>query len=392
MLELLGLTPWALLLLLGAASLLRRPKLRAFPAAREGPRVSVIVPARNEAGNIGPCLAAILRSSYENREIIVVDDQSTDGTGDIVRALEARTESALRLVDGGVLPDGWYGKPWACWQGYRAAAGDVLLFTDADTRHECDLLGRTVTALEQEGADLLTVLPEQTLTSFWERAVMPHMLFMLGVRYRASRMNRTRNARDVVANGQYIMMPRASYEAIGGHEAVKHEVVEDLRLAQHVIGAGRKLYAAHAEEFMQTRMYRSLGGIVEGWSKNVAIGSAYSVGQRLRPVMPWLIIVFLLGAWVLPPSILLGELFFRMVDSLVAWALGAVILSLSFWALVHLRMRVPPLYALIYPVGAVVAAIIVLRSALRGRARVVWKGRTYGTTPDGGSGRIAQAG
>ena len=379
MAETLGLLPWALLLVVAALSLVRHPRLRTFADAPEGPRVSIVVPARNEAANIGPLLASLARTNYPDREVIVVDDRSTDGTGDIVEALQARTTGDwLRLVPGTDVPDGWFGKPWACWQGYQAATGDVLLFTDADTRHEPDLLGRSVSALAATKADLFTILPEQTLGSFWERSVMPHMLFMLGLRYNASLGNRTRNPLHVVANGQYIMMPRASYEAIGGHEAVKHEVVEDLRLAQVTVAAGRKLYLAHAEEFMRTRMYRSLAGILEGWTKNVAIGARYSL-PHLGPFVPWLILVFTLVAWVVPPAILLVEAFGSVPDRLMAWALGVTILSLAFWALTNVRMRVPPLYSLIYPLGAIVTAIIIMRSALRGR-RVIWKGRQYAHT------------
>jgi len=377
MAEILGLVPWALLTLLAAGSLVRRPRLRTYAEASEGPRVSVIVPARNEAANLGPLLTSLARTSYANREVIVVDDRSTDGTGDIVRALIARTDGWLRLIEGENLPDGWYGKPWACMQGYRAATGDVLLFTDADTRHEPDLLGRAVAALADQKADLLTVFPEQTLGSFWERSVMPHMLSMLGVRYRSMHMNRTRNPLHVVANGQFILMPRASYEAIGGHEAVKHEVVEDLRLAQVVVASGRKLYATHAEEFMRTRMYRSLRGIMEGWTKNVAIGAGYSVYPLFGRIVPWLIVAFIVGAWLVPPAILIAEAFADVPDRLMTWALGATILSLACWMLTNVRMRVPPLYSLIYPVGAIVTAIIIGRSALRGR-RVLWKGREYG--------------
>ena len=375
--ELVGLAPWALLLVLAIVTLARRPRLRLHAAAEDGPLVSVIVPARNEGANIGPLLASLTASTYRNREILVVDDRSTDGTGDIVRALQTRTGDAVRLIEGGELPAGWYGKPWACWQGYEASRGEVLLFTDADTRHEADLLGRSVTALRETDADLFTVLPQQTLVTFWERSVMPHMLFMLGMRYQPMLMNRTRNPIHVVANGQFIMMPRRSYEAIGGHTSVKHEVVEDLRLAQVVVEAGRKLVVMHAEEFMQTRMYRSLAGIFEGWTKNVAMGAAYSVPQALSTATPWLIALFLVVAWVLPPGILLVEAFTEVHDRAVIWALGATILSLAFWMLNNVRMRVPPLYSLIYPVGAVTAAIIVVRSALRGR-RVVWKGREYG--------------
>ena len=375
--EILGLLAWALLVLVAAGSLVRRPRLRTYAEAREGPLVSVIVPARNEAANLGPLLSSLARTTYPNREVIVVDDRSTDGTGDIVRALIARTDGWLRLVECDSLPAGWYGKPWACWQGYQAAKGDVLLFTDADTRHAPDLLGRAVAALEDQKADLLTILPEQTLGSFWERSVMPHMLFMIGLRYFTPLMNRTRNPLHVVANGQFIMMPRASYDAIGGHQAVKHEVVEDLRLAQLVVAGGRKLYVTHAEEFMMTRMYRSLRGILEGWTKNVAIGAGYAVHRPLARIVPWLIVAFMVVAWIVPPAILLVEAFAEVPDRLVTWALGATILSLAFWMLTNVRMRVPPLYSLIYPLGSIVASIIVARSALRGR-RVVWKGREYG--------------
>lgn len=374
--EILGLVPWVLLLLVAGASLVRRPRLRSYAEAPGGPRVSIVVPARNEAANIGALLASLARTRYANREVIVVDDRSTDGTGDIVEALQARTGDWLRLVHGADVPAGWFGKPWACWQGYQAATGDILLFTDADTRHEPDLLGRSVAALQDQRADLLTVFPEQTLGSFWERSVMPHLLFMLGLRYFAPVMNRTRNPLHVVANGQYIMMPRASYDAIGGHTAVKHEVVEDLRLAQVTVAAGRKLYVAHAEEFMQTRMYRSLSGILEGWTKNAAIGARYSL-PHFGPFVPWLVLAFTVLAWIVPPAILAIEAVGDVNDRLMIWALGATILSLAFWAVTNVRMRVPPLYSLIYPVGAVVTAIIVTRSALRG-SRVVWKGRSYG--------------
>lgn len=370
------LTPWVLLLLIAAAAFIRRPRLVDIPPMTSGPLVSIIVPARNEAGNIGHCLATLAASDYENREIIVVDDRSTDGTGDIVEAMLARSDGRIRLLKGSELPEGWYGKPWACWQGYREARGEVLLFTDADTRHECDLLGRTVAALEREEADMVTVLPEQMLGSFWERVIMPHMLFMLGLRYRAPQLNRTRNPRDVVANGQYILMPRASYEAIGGHDAVRGEVVEDLRLAQTVVEAGRKLYATHAEEFMQVRMYQSLAGLFEGWTKNVAIGAGHSVRPWLRSLVPWMIVAFQLVAWTLAPAILLVEAFAEVNDPLVTWAMGVAILSLSFWLLMHLRLRVPPLYSLIYPLGSLVVAGIVTRSAIRGK-RVLWKGRHY---------------
>lgn len=378
MLWLIGVLPWFLMVLLALGSFRRRPRLRAFEARNGGPRVSIIVPARNEAGNIGICLATLAHSQYRDREILVVDDQSVDGTDDIVRALMARSDGDLRLVRGEPLPDGWFGKPWACWQGYEQADGEYLLFTDADTQHEADLLGRAVAALEDERADMVTVLPKQELDSFWERLIMPHILFMLGVRYRAPRMNRTRRPLEVVANGQFILVRREAYEAIDGHRGVRGDVVEDLRLAQRLVGAGRRMFAAHAEEFMTTRMYRSLAGIVEGWSKNLAIGSRAAVPDWLSPVVPWSLALFLLVAWVAPLTIVgLAAAGVFAFGDVGWWAFAAVMLGLVFWTLLNLRLKVPSLYTLLFPVGALAAAGIVVRSAVRGQ-RVEWRGRKYG--------------
>lgn len=377
MLLIITLLPWIVLVLLAAGSFMRRPRLARFEPATTGPLVSVIVPARDEAANIGICLATLAHTCYRDTEIIVVDDESRDGTADVVRAMMERSDRAIRLVEGQPLPDGWFGKPWACWQGFQKARGELLLFTDADTRHEEELLGCAVTAQRQTGADLVTVIPEQELHTLWERLVMPQIMFMIGTRYRAPKMNRAKNPHAVVANGQFILMPRASYEAVGGHAALKGEVVEDLRMAQRVVAAGRKLFTAHAEELMQTRMYRSLSGIVEGWSKNVAIGSRLSVPAPLRPFVPWSLAVFLVLAWVVPPAALIAGAFGLVRGALVWWSLWATILTLVFWLLMNLRMHVPSLYTLLHPIGALVAAGIVVRSALRGERRVEWRGRRY---------------
>src|SRR5690606_20229877 len=169
---LLSLLPWALFVLWMPVLLRQRPRIAAYAPPTDGaaPLVSIIVPARNEAHNIAACVATLLDSAYPRREVIVVDDGSVDGTGDIARALAERSEGAVHVIDGAPLPAGWFGKPWACWQGYRAARGEVLLFVDADTRQEPELIGHAVGALEAERADLVTVLPRQRLRTFWERA------------------------------------------------------------------------------------------------------------------------------------------------------------------------------------------------------------------------------
>jgi chlorobactene glucosyltransferase len=256
----------------------RRPNLSDV-APVEGPLVSVVIPARNEFQAIEAVVRSILASSYGAFELLVVDDRSTDDTAAIVERLAAG-DPRVRLVRGEPLPDGWYGKPWACAQGARAGAGRLLLFTDADTRHEPELLGRAVGALGHERADLVTVAPHQRCVTFWERLVMPQIWLLLGLRYHPREVNRARRERDVIANGQFILTTREAYDAIGTHAAVRHEVAEDLALAQAYLRQGRRIHFAFAERLMETRMYQSLPQLVEGWSKNVYLGGRRSFPQE----------------------------------------------------------------------------------------------------------------
>lgn len=372
--------PWLLLALVTPLALRRSVRITSWPAPEAGsaPLVSVVVPARNEAVNISACVASLLNTQYPHVEIVVVDDGSTDGTGDIVRILAEHASGRLRLVEGAPLPAGWLGKPWACWQGYEQTRGDIILFTDADTRHDDALLGHAVGALLRNNADMVTVLPRQLMISFWERLVLPHIFSILFMRYHdLKRVNRTRNPQDVIANGQFVLIRRDAYQAIGGHEALRGEVVEDQRLAQRLVAAGRRMFAAHAHDIMDTRMYRSLDGIVEGWSKNLALGSRAAAPSWIAPAVPWLIALYVLTAWVLPPLLVVaGTVSPLVTGGLLAWAIMATVFSLLFWVVLLLWMRVPPVYAVGYPAGAVVAAGLFVRSAIRG-SRVAWKGRQY---------------
>jgi chlorobactene glucosyltransferase len=354
-----------------------RPNLSDSPTASDG-LVSVIIPARNESAVIETVVTSVLASAYRPIEVLVIDDRSTDDTAARVGEL-ARRDPRLRLIAGEELPPGWYGKPWACLQGYRAARGDLLLFTDADTRHAPELLGRAVGALRETGADLLTIAPRQRCETFWERIVMPQIWLLLGVRYHPARVNHSRRPRDVIANGQFILMPRASYEAVGTHEAVRGDVAEDLALAQAVVGRGGRLHFAFAERLMETRMYQGLGALIEGWSKNVYLGGRRSFPEEpvLRALVP-VILALAFCFWLTPPSALVfGVLAGAPAPSaIVATGLGAL-----FWCLICFGMQIPAIYGLGYPLGAAVALYIAARSTLRGRRRVEWRGRTY-TDPD----------
>jgi chlorobactene glucosyltransferase len=338
--------------------------------------VSVIIPARNEAYQVETVVHSALASAYPDFEVIVVDDRSTDDTAEIVARLASRV-TRLKLVRGLELPSGWYGKPWACHQGADAATGDILLFTDADTKHSPDLLGRAVAMLTREQADLLTVAPRQLIIGFWERVIMPQIWVMLGLRYHPDTVNAARTPRDVIANGQFMMFPRASYLALGGHSAVKAQVVEDLAMAQRVVQSGRKLFFAFAYDQMETRMYRNLRDVVEGWSKNLFIGGRQSWGASplLRAVTPLLMMANEIF-WLVPPVVLLLAATGAMPALLFPAAL-ATAFAVAYWSLISFGMQAPLWYGLCYPMGAAMTLYILARSTWRGRRKVEWRGRVY---------------
>ncbi|HEX5005114.1 MAG TPA: glycosyltransferase family 2 protein [Gemmatimonadales bacterium] len=367
--------PWAAAFLAFIRLARRQPSLEASPLA-SGRLVSVIVPARNEEDNLPILLDSLLLTSYTPVEILVVDDRSTDDTA-AVAARYAGRDPRVRLVPGAELPAGWFGKPWACLQGYRAARGDLLLFTDADTRHAPTLLGRAVGALESRRRDLVTVLGRLLCGSFWERVIMPIVASLLALRFHPGVVNRARRASGAIANGQFILVTRESYEAVGTHEVVKHEVAEDLALAQAYFRAGRPQLFAFGLTLLDTRMYTSLAGMVEGWSKNVYLGGRRSYPDEpvLRALVP---VMFAVGVlfWLVPPVVLaLG-----LVGLLPGWvepAAWATAFSATFWMVFDAGFGINPLYGLTYPLGVGMTGWIFARSIRRGARRIEWRGRTY---------------
>ncbi len=374
--QLLPAAPWLIPFLTLPRLTRRSPNLSDAPRA-SGPLVSIIIPARNEAGTVHTVVRSILGSTYRPFELIVVDDRSTDATAALVEQMH--TEGPVKMVRGKELPEGWYGKPWACFQGYQEAGGELLLFTDADTRHEPELLERAVGAMLTQHADLVTVSPVQRCVTFWERIVMPQIWFLLALRYSPASVNRARHSRDVIANGQFILTTRAGYEAVGTHAAVRGEVAEDLALAQCYLEKGLKLHFAFAERLMETRMYQNLSSLVEGWSKNLYLGGRRSFPHdpKLRAMVPLMLVIAMLY-WLVPPATLLVAVSTPALEHATLAAGLAVGFSILFWMLICLGMRIPIVYGTGYPLGALMTLFIALRSVWRGNRRVEWRGRVYG--------------
>lgn len=373
--------PWFAFVLL--VPLLFRPRLRLrdFPSGvAQPPLVSIIVPARNEAANIAPCVATLLNSDYKHREIIVVNDGSTDETGTIAQALAERADGQLTVLNTPPLPNGWLGKNWACWTGYQRARGELLLFTDADTRHDDELLGHAVAAWSTTNAGIVTVLPRQLMLSFWERVVLPHVFLPIHLRFfTLGRTYQPRSPRLAIANGQFILMPRSAYEAIGGHEAVRGEVVEDMRLAQRAVAAGQRVLIADAQDVMETRMYASLREITEGWTKNMDRGARLSFPPGLGRIALLVGALLQIVLWVIPPLVLILGFFVPELAGLRAWSIIATSLGAFVWVTVHVLLRTSVLHALLFPLGAFVSACILVLSSVRGD-RVTWRGRAYQLT------------
>lgn len=344
----------------------------------ESPLVSVIIPARNEARNIALCMQSVLRSHYPSVEVVVVDDRSTDGTGIIAREV-SRNDKRARVIQAPPLPDGWLGKQWACTQGAGAAHGDILCFTDADTTHGSELLTRSVAMLRNHGLDFVTVAGRQRLVGFWERVVQPHVFTMLALRYGGpGEVNRSTRVQDKIANGQFMLFTREAYEEIGGHEAVRGRVAEDLALAQLLFERGKRTAVALGIELLSTRMYGSLGEIVRGWMKNVYAGGldAAPFGTLGRTLLP-LALLAMPMAMLAPVAALVLAAFGLVSSGVLLWAAVCTAITLAWWAFSHvMAARIPPGYAFTFPLGASVLMYIVLRAVSRGM-RVEWKGREY---------------
>jgi len=232
------------LIVLGAILISNLIELRPLPPVREGsegngPMVSVLVPARNEEDTISRCIGSLQRQKYHDFEILVLDDGSTDRTAEILRQLETDGGGRVRTYSGEPLPEGWHGKSWACFQLAREARGDMFLFTDADTAHESDALSRSVAALHESGADMLSLTPFQELGSFWEKVVVP-MVYVILVSLLPLRLVRSSQRPSFCfANGQFILFRRDFYSRFGGHEAVRCNLVEDVWLCMKVKSMGR---------------------------------------------------------------------------------------------------------------------------------------------------------
>jgi glycosyltransferase involved in cell wall biosynthesis len=335
------------------------------------PAVSVIVPARNEEACLGACLESLTSQKNSDHqgvsfEIIVVDDHSSDRTREIASSFSS---PQVRVIEAGDLPAGWTGKNNAVTAGAQAARGEWLLFTDADTIHLPGSLTRSVEEANRKAVALLSYSPEQIVKSFWEKAVMPVIFAELASSFQPAQVSDPRSP-AAAANGQYILITREAYDAVGGHAAVAGNLLEDVALARAVKRTGRKIFFRYGGGAIRTRMYRSFAQLREGWTKNLAL--LFPSPARLAALRALEFVLIVASFGIAAASLMRGHRQPAVFSGILFVILYALFLSRIRRAHFHWDAN---LFALI---GLPLFSYLLLRSSrAHATGSVSWKGRTY---------------
>jgi chlorobactene glucosyltransferase len=333
------------------------------------PKVSLLVPARNEEDNIERCVSSLLAQDYPNFEVLILDDQSTDRTRQIIEDL-SRSDPRLQVLDGQPLQPGWLGKNWACAQLADRAEGQLLFFTDADTFFQPQTLRAAVAVLQGEQGDLLTGFPRQEVHSWGERFIVP--LFSWAFYCFTPLLIAYRLKLPWLSNaiGQMLLFRREAYQTIGGHAAVRDCITEDLSLARRVKSFGLSWRVMDVTQLISCRMYRSGREAFAGLSKNLFA----AFGFRLLPyvlIWLWLAVMF----WE-PLAVLAAYVLGLAPHAQPASLLVCILLSLLVWLIPYFRLGVPPGLAFGYPIMLLVLELVAFSSLwLTLTHRLNWKDR-----------------
>jgi chlorobactene glucosyltransferase len=338
------------------------------------PMVSVLIPARNEERSIASCVQSILAQDYPSFEVLVLDDQSSDGTRAILEKM-AISQPALRIIHGKPPSGNQVGKNWACSQLARQAQGELFFFTDADTLNRSDTLKTVVTTLTGEQADLLTGFPRQEVYTWGERLLVPFFSWAFLCFIPLKLAYRLQLPFLSIAVGQLMLFRRDAYLAIGGHESVNSSVVDDISLARLIKAKRLRWRVSYIADLISCRMYLSSREAIDGFTKNLFAAFDF----RLLPFLftfIWLFVMF----W--EPLIVL----LIMVSGLVSQTrqisiVACLALSLLLWLIPYGEMRIPFFLSFIYPFTILANVGVAFRSLMHSLGRrITWKDRTIALT------------
>lgn len=361
------------------STVLRPGQAAAIPT--QAPKVSIIVPARNEEGALPAALGSFVALDYPDFEVIVVDDGSTDATGRIADEWAANPtgRGRTRVIHNKELPAGWAGKVHALSLAARAATGEWILATDADVVFQPELLKLAVSLALEKDAQLVSVMPEMAPGGFWEKVVLPAFSLLLATLFPVRLVNRPGSPRAIAA-GAFILMRRRDLEDLGGYEALKNVIIEDLRMAELFKKSGRRIYLAASRGLFHTKMYSGAHEMWEGLSRSAFEGVGYSVSKVLGGVtvgiwvgvLPWAA-----SAWLLLERLQSGHSAGGHIA--LALALGTCLESVLICMPVMIFLRVPVVYVFTLPLAALFYSGVSLNSMYRSLfgSGVPWKGRNY---------------
>ena len=363
-----------ILLTIAVINMLAAKNLRDYKKLIFFPRISVLIPARNEENKIGPCVSSLLAQDYPDFQVVVIDDDSTDRTGEVLASL-AKNDRRLKIIRGAPLPLNWLGKHWACHQLYRQADGELLMFTDADTIHTPDTLRCAAGAIHDERADMISIIPRHMLGTWSEKLIMP--IFALGVFAQVPLLEKFRPKKRAIlsSSGKLMMFRRTAYEAAGGFEAIKQNVLDDLELPQQIIAEGLRYRLMDGTDNVSCRMYHNFNELYEGLTKNSF--AAYGYNVRLF-VLTWLWMLFVF--W--EPIFLIAIYKDFAYPPVLTMGLSviAVIAALLLCAIYYHRFKFPIYLIFLYPLSVTaMAAISVSSMVLTLSGRTTWKDRKIPT-------------
>jgi cellulose synthase/poly-beta-1,6-N-acetylglucosamine synthase-like glycosyltransferase len=339
------------------------------------PIVSVIVPARNEEACLADCLRSLQEQTGVGYEIIVVNDNSTDHTREI-----AESFGGVKVVDAPPLPAGWIGKNHAVHVGAQAARGQWLLFTDADTIHRHGSLRHAVREAEDYSVDMLSYSPKQEVHGLWERALMPVIFAELRRQYPPREVCRP-DSPVAAANGQYLLIKREVYEAIGGHAAIRDSLLEDVELARRLKQSRHTIRFRYGRDALRTRMYRTFPQMWEGWTKNLAL--LFPSAGKLAAIRAGEFLLSFLGLVTFVVGVLRGN-----TTMAVAGAVVSSPITFNFFRRVR-RAHFGWINTIISPAGLPIFVLLLVNSRLHyKRNQVRWKGREYAPATKIGSGAV----
>lgn len=344
------------------------------PVAEESasyPYLTVCIPARNEERDIKACVESLLKQDYPEFEVIVVDDNSTDETAEIVCSMKAQYPN-LVFIPGEQLASGWIGKPYALYQAYKKSRGKYLLFTDADLIYQPYALKSAMHTLIFRDLDLLTLMPAAVFGSFWERAVQPVIFGFIAALTRFRKVNSS-NHGSAMGFGAFLLFKKESYQRIGGHLSVRTEVLEDVMLAKNAKLNRLSMLVADGKSLFSIRMYHSLEEIWLGWRKNMFLAMKGSVTRTLYYV--GVILCFVLT----PYLVVIGNLWVGTGEMWIGGSLFGLMLTLVTGVGLCQQLNLGRRNVFLFPLGAIMMSAIMLNSM----AQIVffgkteWRGRTY---------------